>query len=300
MNKGDWIETRKECEVDSTGQLTVRKITLERKRGHYLGLERKEIIDIALRLLSLGAIFIPLFLFYKQQKAERDKQRTFFQLELYSTTTTQLNSLVNQPLGSTGFDQAQGKILYEIYPKLRLLSEDVVVDSFLVLKDIIYYSSIMAKGFNASDSLRKMITRTAESGRNRYEGKEENSLTETFSGSLQSLDGSIKELRKWKAETQQGKAFSKPFQETMIKAFSTLRAQADASLEILRGNGQNDGMGRSVDLAGSEVLERFYSAYGAVLALKTNYSNQFNVETQLYTSRLDSIMAESTKQLYSK
>ncbi|HZG25056.1 MAG TPA: hypothetical protein VEZ17_10770 [Chitinophagaceae bacterium] len=310
MSKTEWIETKKEGEIDENGKLIIKKVTLERTRKKYMGLERKDIIDISIRLISLGAIFIPLLLFYKQQKAERDKQKSFFQLELYSGTTTELHSILNKPLGSSGFDQTKNKLLYEIYPKLRLLSENVVTDTFLVLKDVIDYASVMSTAFNNCDSLRKQLGNFAETGGAGLELKTGDQIGEVLSPYIQNVVNSERELLRWKPVTQKGQAFTTDHQRKAQEVFLSLSKDAHTLRESLRVKSYNSGDGlnelagypdstnaRLPDLA---LLDRLSNSFDRVRSLRSGYVNIFNSQMQYYTTKLDSIMVESTKLLYSK
>src|SRR3954462_10443868 len=126
MDKSKWIETKKECEFDEKGELVVKKVTLELETKK--GLEKKDLIDISLRLVSLLAIFIPILLFFQQQKAERDKQKALFQLEVYSNVTTKLHSMLNVPINSKEFEITKNELFYTIYPKLKLVNDKAVTD----------------------------------------------------------------------------------------------------------------------------------------------------------------------------
>ncbi|MEJ7767476.1 MAG: hypothetical protein WKF89_06675 [Chitinophagaceae bacterium] len=312
MSKPEWIETRKECDVNEEGKLVVKKVTLERRKRIYLGLERKDIIDISIRLISLGAIFIPLLLFYKQQKAERDKQKTFFQLELYSTTTTELHSLTNKPLGSKEFDLSKNKLLYEIYPKLRLLSENVVTDTFLVLKDIIGFSSILSKAFNHCDTLKKHLGNYAELAGNKDAGKYGIETEQLLSQSMQNVTNSQREILQWTTETEPGRNFTKDHKRKVEEALFTLRNDVDSVFESMRLNSlanypydRLDRPSSSIDslhiaVSNSTIPDQLNFSFDRLHSLKSNYISQLNNQTQYYTSKLDSIMVESTKLLYSK
>ena len=310
MSKTEWIETKKEGEIDDNGTLIIKKVTLERTKQKHLGLERKDIIDISIRLISLGAIFIPLLLFYKQQKAERDKQKSFFQLELYSSTTTELHSILNKPFGSSEFDQTKNRLLYEIYPKLRLLSEDVVTDTFLVLKDIIDYASITSTAFNNCDSLKKQLDKFTETGGTSPESNNGYQIGETLSPYIQNVINSQREVLRWKPGTQKGQAFTADHKRKAEEVLFSLSQDANALLENVRvrpsepNDTSNEPAGstdssnaRLSDLA---LLDRLSASFDRVRSLKSGYVNNFNSQMQYYTSKLDSIMVESTKLLYSK
>jgi len=156
MDKSKWIETKKECEINENGDLITKKITLELSKNKYFGLEKKDIIDTVLRFIGLAAIFLPLWLFYQQQNAERNKQKALFQMDVYSHAVTELHSLLNKPMCSQEFEKSKNILLFDIYPKLVLLSDKTVIDTFKSIKNIIEFSSIMCDGFKLSDSLYNM------------------------------------------------------------------------------------------------------------------------------------------------
>jgi len=98
MHNPTWIETKKECELDADGEYIVKKVTLELNRKKYLGLEKKDFIDLLIRTIGIIAIFIPLLLFYLQRDAEIRKQKTLLQLDIYSKTTAELHALLNKSI----------------------------------------------------------------------------------------------------------------------------------------------------------------------------------------------------------
>lgn len=121
MSEPKWVETKKEFDITDTGERVPRKVTLEPFKKKYAGFEKKEAIDVGVRVLSLMAIFIPLWLFFQQQKAEVNKQKVLFQLDLYAQITTELHSLLDRPFNNTQFEDSKAKLFYELDPKLKLL-----------------------------------------------------------------------------------------------------------------------------------------------------------------------------------
>src|SRR4051794_15364798 len=160
MNKPKWIETRKECEIGENGELITKKVTLELEK--YKGLEKKDLIDISLRLVSLLAIFIPILLFFQQQKAERDKQKALFQLDVYGNVTTKLHAMADMPISSKQFESTKNELFYNIYPKLKLLNEKPISDTFGKIKDIINFTYGLSTVFNAADSLNHCLVELDE------------------------------------------------------------------------------------------------------------------------------------------
>jgi hypothetical protein len=129
-----WIETKKEYEFNDKGEMKPKKVIVELYKKRYAGFEKKEAIDVMLRLLSLFAIFIPLWLFFQQQKAELNKQKLLFQLDLYSKITTSLHSLFDRPFSNPEFENSRGELFFELEPKLKLLGETEVINKFKEIK----------------------------------------------------------------------------------------------------------------------------------------------------------------------
>src|SRR3954453_8109164 len=146
MKKKNWIETKRECEIGENGELITKKVTLELEKEK--GLEKKEIIDISLRLVSLLAIFIPVALFFQQQKAERDKQKALFQLDVYGNVTLRLHAMADMPVSGKQFETSKNELFYNIYPRLKLLNDKALTDTFAKIKDIINFTYGLSTVFN--------------------------------------------------------------------------------------------------------------------------------------------------------
>ena len=153
MDNAKWVEIKREDEINENGEFITTKKTLEPFKKKYWGLEKKDIIDTTLRFIGLAAIFLPLWLFYQQQNAERNKQRALFQMDVYSKTVTELHSLLNKPICSQEFEKSNNIILFDMYPKLVLLGDKAVIDTFKSVKSLVEFSSIVCSGFRLSDSL---------------------------------------------------------------------------------------------------------------------------------------------------
>lgn len=145
MGEHDWIETKKECEVDERGNLVPRLITLERSRKKYLGFEKKDAVDILLRIASFFAVFIPLGLFYLQRKAEINKQKAIYQLQVYAEATSLLHQILEMPADSANFSSASNKLYFDSYPKLRILGENEVSNKFREIKNQLPLYSFLYK-----------------------------------------------------------------------------------------------------------------------------------------------------------
>jgi hypothetical protein len=134
MTDPKWIETKKEYEFNERGEMKPTKVIVELYKKKYAGFEKKEAIDVVLRLMSLFAIFIPLWLFFQQQKAELNKQKLLFQLDLYSKITTALHSLFDRPYSNPEFESSRSELFFELEPKLKLLGEQGVINKFRDIK----------------------------------------------------------------------------------------------------------------------------------------------------------------------
>lgn len=145
MSEPKWIETKKEYDITDTGERVPRKVTLEPFKKKYAGFEKKEAIDVTLRVLSLMAIFIPLWLFFQQREAEVNKQKVLFQLDLYAQITTELHSLLDRPFNNIQFENSKTKLFYELDPKLKLLGDSKVIDKFKEIKQNIPLYLLCAK-----------------------------------------------------------------------------------------------------------------------------------------------------------
>lgn len=162
--EGKWIQTKKECEVDEVGNFIVKRVTLEIEKKRSGGLERKDIIDLILRLVGLLAIGIPVLLFYFQQKAERDKQRALLQIEVYSDASMQLHQLLNdEHLSSSNFEAGKNKVHYEYYPKIVLYNRDERIMSLLreINRDLTYYSffrNLISKNDSINSNVNSIVT----------------------------------------------------------------------------------------------------------------------------------------------
>ncbi len=128
MEEVKWVETKKECEVDEVGNLVVRKVTLETEKKKSSRLERKDIIDLTLRVVGLLAIGIPVLLFYFQQKVEREKQRALLQIEVYSEASMLLHQLLNdEHLNVLDIEAGKNRVFYQYYPKIALYNDEDTV-----------------------------------------------------------------------------------------------------------------------------------------------------------------------------
>jgi hypothetical protein len=143
MENQNWIETKKECEVNEEGLMTVKKVTLELKRNRILGVENKEFIDIFLKFFGLVSIATPILLFYFQQFEESKNQRALSQIGIYSNTAMHLHKLLNKELTKAEFDSIKEIIFIEFYPQLVLFSNDSIIELFEKINyNLSHYSEI--------------------------------------------------------------------------------------------------------------------------------------------------------------
>lgn len=151
MKKIQWIETKKECDINDRGEYVVKNITLEAKNKTLLGFTKKDFIDLTVRILGLLAIFIPILLFFKQQNAEKSRQKSLLQVDIYSKTITELHALTNKPYGSLEFEESSKKIIYDLYPKLLLLNDANVISLMKPFNINIEFSLALSNVFKNSD-----------------------------------------------------------------------------------------------------------------------------------------------------
>jgi len=302
MNKTRWIETKKECEIDEKGELVIKKVTLELEK--HKGLERKDIIDISLRLVSLLAIFIPILLFFQQQKAERDKQKALFQLDVYSNVTTKLHSLVNVPISSKEFEITKNELFYDIYPKLKLLNDKVVTDTFAKLKDIINFTYGLSSVSNAADSLNKCFVvlidedarqLTAPSTTN-VSGKE----LEQFRW-FEKLSNGESKIRNWNYETDQVRSFCRKYQQRAAGYIRSLQQSAD---KLIYPQLPKSDESKEEEYRRQEEDNQNYNDFISAKSLFDDFNNKYDSTFKSYlqerTLILDSLMTTSNSFFYNR
>jgi hypothetical protein len=135
-----WIETKKEYEIDAQGNLKPTKITHERIKTSLLGLEKKDFLDLLIKIIGLSAIVIPIFLYYKSNTAEINKQKSIRQFDIYSSVTTELQNIVNKPFLSPEYLTAKDRLLFELKPKVSLLGDSNVIKYFSLTEKSIAHS----------------------------------------------------------------------------------------------------------------------------------------------------------------
>lgn len=289
MQQPEWIETKKECEVTETGELITKRVTLERADRR---LEKKDRIDISLRFLGLAAIFIPLWLFFQQQQSERDKQKALFQLDLYSNTTSELHSMINWPLQSHEFELSKNKILYQLYPKVVLLNDKAVIDSFRVIKDMITYASFVSDIFKQSDTLEKLNSANTAGFK-------------TVMTNIGNFRNSLEHILMLENETAQGKLFAQKYRRNEQKTFNHLNNIYTQLVKLTDPELADSLIGRQAPsmadwLYGSNSEGMFNTAMDSVNVLKSVYPRDFTRYMTYNISALDSIMIKSNALLYKR
>lgn len=136
MEEPKWIETKKEYEANEAGNLVVKKVTYEVEKPvveKKQRLERKDIIDLTLRFVSVLAIGVPIFLFYFQQKAEIRRQRALIQVEAFLKASMLLHELVeNEKLEEVDFENKRIKVFHEYTPTIALYSGNDSINKLLI------------------------------------------------------------------------------------------------------------------------------------------------------------------------
>jgi hypothetical protein len=291
MDEPKWIETKKEYSVSECGDLIPTKVTLELEKEKRAGLERKEIIDISLRVVSLLAIFIPIVLFFKQQNAERDKQKALFQLEIYSKTTTLTHSITNTELGSSEFEQIKNNILYEIYPKHVLLNEKSITDTLAALKDVISYTSMISGFTRIGDSLQHYFLKDRGQGRQSFT-KEDAKYAIAFHKRLSDKLGVWGyRFRLWRPESNS--AISTAFidsSKNMIQSYDGLLSSYLQSVEYSSR--------KTLEEIKVLVDEEAVSPIELIVEYEDEYFEKFQLIVSEYNRKLDSMMTRSSRVLY--
>jgi hypothetical protein len=302
MKKKNWIETKRECEIGADGELVTKKVTLELEKEK--GLERKEIIDISLRFVSLLAIFIPVLLFFQQQKAERDKQKALFQLEVYSNVTTKLHSMINLPISSKDFETTRSDLFYDIYPKLKLLNERLVTDSFGKLKDIINFSYGLSTVANAADSLNKCFVAIIDgtSGKTLGNNTPYSSTKELDQFVwLDKLNSGEEKVRNWNYETAEIQSFCKIYQQRAVAYIQDMQRSAEKLVyPEPPKSGETNGENFRNPADESRDFDEFTSKKNLFDDFYNNYDSTFKNYLQQHTLLLDSMMTRSSSFLYDR
>jgi len=122
MPENKWIETKKEVQTNSSGEIVNENITYEIVKTQSK-LSKKDYIDLIIRVFGMVAIFVPIYLFYSSQEAELNRQKSLFKFQTYTDLEAELHSFLNKHEDSISFEKSKDRILYELIPKARLVSQ---------------------------------------------------------------------------------------------------------------------------------------------------------------------------------
>jgi len=296
----NWIETKKEYEVIEQGDLTPKRITLEpeKEKENLWRYKPKEVIDLILRFVGIVAIAVPIILFYKGQQAERDKEKALFQLQIFTDATTEMHALANRKPGSPEFEQIKNKLFYQIYPKLRLLNDKPIVDTFRVMKDIIDFSSIAYILFNNVDSVSEML-RLFNIDRNFI--KKESSYYKDIVDRICVARGRVLEMRiyNWTNEIESSKRFTKNY-------VALLDSQSHEFLEAMllkcmdANNTYNHMFADSLDTIKWKLTDPENDLLDNITETRYDYDKNVRKQLKPYISKIDSMMIRSSILLYNQ
>ena len=281
MNEPKWIETEKECEITEGGELIPKKVMLELERGkeNPWKYNPKEVIDLSVRIIALFAIITPIYLFYKGQEAERNKQNALFQLDVYSSAATELHSMMDKKFGSKEFDESQTKLLYEIYPKLILLNDKPIIDTFTVIKDILAFYSIVANNVEDVDTTYTHL----------YSADAEDKVAELKA----SIDNARVTISDWGSKSKRSKSLLSEERELYLQIVDSL----DTAIKIIESpHTFLDGSQNTIVLTPKQNLVLHMNQLQLFVPALVNEKLKYFLED--YVDRLDSMMIESlTKSL---
>ncbi len=153
MRHNNWLETKRECEVDLDGNQVIKKVTLELQRRQILGFDRKDFYDLIIRIIGLAAIFTPIFFFYLARNAEIKKQKTLLQFDIYSSTSKVINTLLNNDIESDEFKKSKDILFYDLSPKISLLYDREISKNLDSIKTLIDHSYKVYTELGRLDSL---------------------------------------------------------------------------------------------------------------------------------------------------
>jgi hypothetical protein len=148
VGKTSWIETKRDADLDETGNPVVKKVQLEPA-----GFTGKHRVDLILRLIGLVAIITPIMLVYLQQKASLDTQKAMKQLDVYSTTASKLNSIFRRPVTSAAFAASKEQLAYDLPPQIAFLFRNEVSQGIEEVNLLIPVYEAVANNAMMADSL---------------------------------------------------------------------------------------------------------------------------------------------------
>jgi len=155
MGKEKWIETRKEFATTDSGELGPPKVIHERDRSTEFN--RKEILEIVFRSVTVLAIVIPILIFIGQRSAEIEKQKELFKFEVFTNTSTSFHTMLDSKPGSKEYNDSKAKLFYELYPKLLLINDPDIIRTYDELKDNFLVNEYNAKGIERINFSARLI-----------------------------------------------------------------------------------------------------------------------------------------------
>jgi hypothetical protein len=148
MANSSWIETKRDADLDESGNQVLKKVQLEPA-----GFTGKSKVDLVLRIIGLVAIATPIFLFYLQQRASLNTQKAIKQLEIYSATANELSSITRRPVNTQAFAYSKDQLLYDLPPKIAFLFNEKIslqiqeIDTLIPIREAIVNNGYVLDSF---------------------------------------------------------------------------------------------------------------------------------------------------------
>lgn len=137
---------------------------MEPKQEAAKGLNRKERIDLYIRVIGMIAIFTPLLLFYMQSCNEKQRQASASKkeerksiYEMQMQITSQLYTFIHSKLNSNEQNQACNKLSCDLYAQIKLMEDPFVenrynrlmkfIDNYKILSEVEILNDSMYDGF---------------------------------------------------------------------------------------------------------------------------------------------------------
>jgi hypothetical protein len=137
MENEEWIESKREVQTNAAGEIATQTITYAKSEKKKPLFEPKDWIDLTIKVVGIAAIFIPIFLFYSQQKSEIERQKYLLEFQAYSELDVELHTFIDKYEDPIGFEKARNLLQYELIPKANLFHNTKVTDSLKPLKNLI-------------------------------------------------------------------------------------------------------------------------------------------------------------------
>lgn len=142
----NWNESERECNVMPNGDLIVQKVKLKKAKAKILGIEY-EYFELALKTIGITAIFLPVWLFFQQQRAESSKRKALAKSEVYSKVTRTLHTILEKDMSDSSMKILWENLEYEIFPLVKLQEDEDVTKKLFNIKNNIalYLKCVMLK-----------------------------------------------------------------------------------------------------------------------------------------------------------